>query len=31
LLTSELPDGHHERLMQRFFGEWYDFFGRCPE
>jgi hypothetical protein len=31
-LTPEVPAGHHERLMQqRCFGDWYVFFGRCPE
>jgi hypothetical protein len=30
-LTPPPPAGHHERLMQRFFGEWYYSFGHCPE
>ena len=29
-MTPAPPGGHHERLMQRFFGEWYFSFGRCP-
>jgi hypothetical protein len=30
LLTPTPPCGHHEPLMQQFFGEWYFSFGRSP-
>jgi hypothetical protein len=30
LLTPTPPGGHDEPLMQRFFGDWYEYFGRCP-
>jgi hypothetical protein len=28
LLTSAPRGGHHERLMQRFFGDWFFSYGR---
>jgi hypothetical protein len=31
LLTPEPLAGHDESLMQRFFGDWYFYFGHCPE
>jgi hypothetical protein len=31
LLTREAWAGHHGRLMQQVFGDWYFTFGRCPE
>jgi hypothetical protein len=31
VLTPEPAAGHDERLMQRFFGDWYFSFGHCPE
>jgi len=30
LLTPAPPDGHDERLMQRYFGDWFFYFGRSP-
>jgi len=29
-LTPALPGGHDERLMQRFCGEWFLYFGHGP-
>jgi hypothetical protein len=30
LVDTDAARRHHERLMQRFFGEWYFSFGRSP-